>query len=143
MNGFPNFFMLRGPNMASGYVYVDTGFIQCKLAEFDWNRHNSVIYYIEATIALLLGVATPLIRGTVATVEIKSDAEFDYAQKVQAACKKGVWGRGCSTYYVNGDGWNHTVYPWSKQNKPTAMKTKLTNLLRQLSIVVPQVLEPD
>ncbi|KAF2676476.1 FAD/NAD(P)-binding domain-containing protein [Lentithecium fluviatile CBS 122367] len=93
MNGFPNFFMLRGPNMASG--------------------HNSVIYYIETTIALILAVATPLIRGSGARVEIKSDAELNYARKVQAACREGVWGRGCSTYYVNGEGWNHTVYPWS------------------------------
>ncbi|KAH8698217.1 hypothetical protein GQ44DRAFT_764779, partial [Phaeosphaeriaceae sp. PMI808] len=84
--------MLRGPNMASG--------------------HNSVIYYIEATIALILGVATPLIRGTGARVEIRSDAELNYAHKVQAACKKGVWGRGCSTYYVNSSGWNHAMYPW-------------------------------
>ncbi|KAI9046091.1 flavin-containing monooxygenase [Aspergillus affinis] len=98
MNGFPNFFMIRGPNMASG--------------------HNSVIYYIEMTVALILKVASPLIQGRVRSVEVKSQVEKSYVDVVQEACKKGVWGRGCSTYYVDGTGWNHTIYPWSEFQFP-------------------------
>jgi hypothetical protein len=116
MNGFPNFFMLRGPNMASGCVYA-LRHVQCRTADIDHNRHNSVIYYIETTIALVLGVAAPLIRRSGGRVEVTHDAELRYAKKVQAACKKGVWGRGCSTYYVNGDGWNHAMYPWSRSGQ--------------------------
>ncbi|KAF2875790.1 hypothetical protein BDV95DRAFT_281774 [Massariosphaeria phaeospora] len=93
MHGFPNFFMIRGPNMASG--------------------HNSVIWYIEATTALILNVAGPLIKGKMDLAEIKEDAELEYVRAVQAACQKGVWGSGCHTYYVNESGWNHTMYPWN------------------------------
>jgi len=79
-----------------------------------FKRHNSVIYYIEVTVELILKVATPLIDGRIRIVEIKEDVELRDVQRVQAACKKGVWGRDCHTYYVNEAGWNHTMYPWSK-----------------------------
>lgn len=77
-------------------------------------RHNSVIYYIEATVSMILKVATPLIEGRLRSVEVKDEVEKSYVAVVQEACKKGVWGRGCSTYYVDGTGWNHTIYPWSE-----------------------------
>ena len=63
---------------------------------------------------MLLNVACPLLRGELRSVEIKQNVELEYVHKVQDACKKGVWGRGCHTYYVNKDGWNHVMYPWSR-----------------------------
>ncbi|XP_014553636.1 hypothetical protein COCVIDRAFT_107170 [Bipolaris victoriae FI3] len=93
MHDFPNFFTIRGPNMASG--------------------HNSVIWYIEATVELILNVATPLIQGKVNQVEVTAEAESEYVNKVQAACRRGVWGSACNTYYVTKNGWNHTMYPWN------------------------------
>ncbi|KAL1796106.1 hypothetical protein ACET3X_006330 [Alternaria dauci] len=93
MHDFPNFFMIRGPNMASG--------------------HNSVIWYIEATVELILNVITPLLRGELNHVEVTAEAESKYVDKVQAACRRGVWGSGCHTYYVTENGWNHTMYPWN------------------------------
>lgn len=80
----------------------------------DSYSHNSVIWYIEATVELILNVATPLIQGKVNQVEVTAEAESEYVNKVQAACRRGVWGSACNTYYVTKNGWNHTMYPWSK-----------------------------
>ncbi|KOS22571.1 putative monooxygenase [Escovopsis weberi] len=93
MNGFPNFFAIRGPNVSSG--------------------HQSLIWFIEATTALILNVAGPLIKGDVDVVEVASKAEQSYVSRVQAACQRGFWGRDCHTFYVTDKGWNHTVYPWT------------------------------
>ncbi|KAK0508706.1 hypothetical protein JMJ35_008982 [Cladonia borealis] len=93
MNGFPNFFSIRGPNVSSG--------------------HQSLIHFIESTTALILNVATPLIQGKADVVEVESKAEQSYVRRVQAACKRGFWGRDCHTFYVTENGWNHTIYPWS------------------------------
>ncbi|KAK5997934.1 Baeyer-Villiger monooxygenase [Cladobotryum mycophilum] len=93
MNGFPNFFSIRGPNVSSG--------------------HQSLIWFIEATTALILKVSAPLITGEVDTIEVDPKAEQSYVSRVQAACQRGFWGRDCHTFYVTKDGWNHTVYPWT------------------------------
>jgi hypothetical protein len=73
-----------------------------------------VIWYIEATVELILNVITPLIQGKVNQVEVTAEAESEYVNKVQEACRKGVWGSACNTYYVTKNGWNHTMYPWSE-----------------------------
>lgn len=73
-----------------------------------------MIWYIEATVELILNVITPLIQGKVNQVEVTAEAESEYVNKVQEACRKGVWGSACNTYYVTKNGWNHTMYPWSE-----------------------------
>lgn len=103
MNGFPNFFSIRGPNMASAQVLLSS-----------LRRLFSVIHFMESTRALILNVAGPLIKGKVDVVEVNSEAEQAYVQRVQKACRDGFWGRDCTTYYVTKNGWNHTMYPWSK-----------------------------
>ncbi|KAM7210836.1 hypothetical protein V8F06_013778 [Rhypophila decipiens] len=93
MHGFPNFFMVRGPNVSSG--------------------HQSLIWFIEASTELILNVAKPLVLGQVDCVEVDKEAERKWVVETQKACQKGFWGRDCHTFYVTESGWNHTVYPWT------------------------------
>ncbi|KFA70746.1 hypothetical protein S40288_09221 [Stachybotrys chartarum IBT 40288] len=113
MSGFPNFFSIRGPNVSSGLVAASSKIMKAE-SMLKSNRQQSVIWFIEATTTLILNAAAPLILDKAALVEVKSSAELAYVNRVQAACKKGFWGRDCHTYYLTESGWNHTVYPWSE-----------------------------
>jgi len=99
LNGFPNFFMILGPNAATG--------------------HTSAIMASENTINYALRVLKPFMDGTTTTVEIKADAELSYAYQLQADLKKTVWNSGCRSWYVKandkeGSSWNAMSYPYSQ-----------------------------
>jgi hypothetical protein len=83
------------------------------------DRQQSVVWFIEATTTLILNAAAPLILDKVDLVEVKDLAELAYANRVQAACKKGFWGRYCHGYYPTDkleshDPWNEYLPPFSK-----------------------------
>ncbi len=93
VKGFPNFFMMYGPNSNLG--------------------HNSIILMIEAQaryIARILSKATQSARPTVA---VRPDAEVVYNQDIQKALKNTVWNSGCSSWYKNGQGHIFSLWPYS------------------------------
>ena len=101
VNGFPNMFMVAGPNTATG--------------------HTSVVIAAENTTNLSLRVLKPVLDGTAATVEPKQDAEDEWTREIQAASNERVWTQGgCSTWYVKddetgkGEKWVSTLYPFSQ-----------------------------
>lgn len=99
MNGFPNFFMILGPNAATG--------------------HTSAIMASENTINYALRILKPVISGDATTVEIREDAEVSYAYRMQEDMKKTVWNSGCQSWYVKvndkeGGSWNAMSYPYSQ-----------------------------
>jgi cation diffusion facilitator CzcD-associated flavoprotein CzcO len=92
MDGFPNFFTIFGPNTVTG--------------------HSSVIYASECMVNLSLKFIKPILDGDVTTVEIKKEAEIQWAKDTQNALKKRVWNTGgCSSWYQTKEGWNSTAYP--------------------------------
>jgi len=93
MHGFPNFFMLYGPNGSTG--------------------HNSVIMTSENMVNYTLKIIEPILKGGASEVEVKASAEREYVTQVQAVSKTRVISR-CNNWYVSKDGWNSTVYPWSQ-----------------------------
>jgi len=95
MDGFPNFFVLFGPNTATG--------------------HSSVILATENMVNLSLKFIKPILDGDVARTEIKKEAEIEWARDTQTALKKRVWATGgCQSWYKNDEGWNSTVYPYTQ-----------------------------
>lgn len=96
MDGFPNFFMVFGPNTATG--------------------HSSVILATENMVNHALHFIQPIIAGDVSTYEVKESAERQWTKNVQQALKKTVWHHGgCSSWYFKPDtGWNSVTYPWSQ-----------------------------
>ncbi|OKO89620.1 Baeyer-Villiger monooxygenase [Penicillium subrubescens] len=75
LSGFPNFFMLLGPNAATG--------------------HTSAMMAAENSINYALRVLKPVLDGDAASVEVTAKAEHDYVYWVQDALKKRVWNAGC------------------------------------------------
>jgi cation diffusion facilitator CzcD-associated flavoprotein CzcO len=92
MDGFPNFFMIFGPNTVTG--------------------HSSVILATENMTDYAMKFIGPILKGDVKTVDVKKDAEIAYTQDLQAKLKDTVFMKGgCSSWYFTKDGWNSTVLP--------------------------------
>lgn len=92
MDGFPNFFIIFGPNTATG--------------------HSSVILATENMVMYSLKFIKKILRGEASIVEVKQKAEIEYTRDLQEALSKTVWmSGGCQSWYFTKDGWNSTVYP--------------------------------
>lgn len=91
MDGFPNFFMIFGPNTATG--------------------HSSVVMASENMVNYSLKFIKLILNGEATAVDVKHEAETAYTADLQKALKKTVWqSGGCTSWYIH-DGWNSTVYP--------------------------------
>lgn len=55
-----------------------------------------------------------LLTNEARTVDVKHSAEVAYTSELQDALKNTVWQSGCSSWYVTGNGWNSTVYPYTQ-----------------------------
>lgn len=92
MDHFPNFFMVFGPNTATG--------------------HTSVIFSSENAVNLSLNFMKPVLDGHVSTYEVKEEAEREWTEKLQNGLQDTVFRRGtCSSWYQTEGGWNSSTYP--------------------------------
>ncbi len=92
--GFPNFFLLLGPNLAIG--------------------HNSAFIIIEAQLDYTMSALRTMRRRQLARIEVKSDQQSVYNTMIQEALQTTVWNAGgCSSYYLDANGRNSTGFPWS------------------------------
>ncbi|KZP04284.1 FAD/NAD(P)-binding domain-containing protein [Athelia psychrophila] len=94
LSDFPNFFIVFGPNAASG--------------------HTSVLFSIETTIDLIIRLARPVLarHPSASAVCVKPEYEKAYSEEVQSALRDRVWAD-CKSFYRDATGWNFAVYPWS------------------------------
>jgi cation diffusion facilitator CzcD-associated flavoprotein CzcO len=91
MDSFPNFFIIFGPNTATG--------------------HSSVIMASENMADYAMKFVKMILRGDVRTVDVRKEAEIAYTNDLQASLKNTVFMKGgCSSWYFK-DGWNSTVLP--------------------------------
>lgn len=92
MDGYPNFFMIFGPNTATG--------------------HSSVLLASENMVNYSLHFIKKILAGDVKTAEIKQKAEIAWTQDIQAKLKGTVFSTGgCRSWYFTDDDWNSTTYP--------------------------------
>lgn len=93
MDGFPNFFIIFGPNTATG--------------------HSSVILATENIVNYSLNFIGPILRGEVRTVDVKESAERAWTEQLQKELRQSVFNSGGGqNWYVDRDtNWNATVYP--------------------------------
>ncbi|KAF2267050.1 FAD/NAD(P)-binding domain-containing protein [Lojkania enalia] len=95
MDGFPNFFIIFGPNTATG--------------------HSSVVMASENMVNYSLKFIKLLLNGEATTVDVKHEAEVAFTSEIQNSLKNTVWmSGGCQSWYFTKDGWNSTVYPYSQ-----------------------------
>lgn len=92
--GFPNFFILLGPNVGAGHG-------------------GSMIRSIENQTHYALRIVEEMIRQNAAAVEVKEQVYADYSDRVDAAHEKLVWTHpGTENWYRNTRGRIVAITPW-------------------------------
>ena len=90
--GFPNFFMLLGPNTGLG--------------------HNSVIFMIESQVQYVMSCLRLLERQDAETIEPKAAALRRFNDRIQRRLSRAVWSQGgCKSWYLDADGVNRALWP--------------------------------
>ncbi|HEX5871839.1 MAG TPA: hypothetical protein VFY65_15530, partial [Longimicrobium sp.] len=90
--GFPNLFMLMGPNTGLG--------------------HTSVIYMIEAQIEHLLGALGHMRAHGIAAIEPRTGAQEAFVAALDRRMAGTVWtSGGCRSWYLDATGRNSTLWP--------------------------------
>lgn len=90
-HGFPNVFMMTGPNTGLG--------------------HNSVVYMIEAQANYIIQALKHLHRGVVRSLEVRPEVEAKYSAEVQKKLSGTVWNSGCTSWYQADSGKNFAIWP--------------------------------
>jgi len=89
--GFPNFFLLLGPNSGLG--------------------HNSVLLMIEAQVDYIMKLIEHAASEGVRFVKTKPGAAEAFDEDVQRELQARVWAANCGAWYVDERGRNYTLYP--------------------------------
>ena len=90
--GFPNLFMLAGPNTGIG--------------------HTSLVYMIEAQLQYIDDALRLMREQQIRTLEVRRDVEVAYNEEVQRKLQPTVWNTGgCLSWYLDKSGRNPTIWP--------------------------------
>ncbi len=82
--GFPNFFILYGPNTNLG--------------------HNSIIFMLECQVNYILQCIEALRSPKVKSIEVRKEAEDAFNRELQKDMQRTVWAAGCSSWYKTAEG---------------------------------------
>jgi cation diffusion facilitator CzcD-associated flavoprotein CzcO len=90
--GFPNLFLLVGPNTGLG--------------------HNSIVFMIESQINHLRGALRFMRKHGLHTVEVRREVQERFNERIQARLQGTVWNSGgCASWYLDQNGRNTTIWP--------------------------------
>ena len=89
--GFPNLFMLYGPNTNLG--------------------HNSIVYMLESQIQYVKEAVGSLRAAPGTSFDVKPDVQNGFNAKLQHALRNTVWAEGCKSWYIAESG--KIVNNWS------------------------------
>jgi cation diffusion facilitator CzcD-associated flavoprotein CzcO len=91
VSGFPNFFMLYGPNTNLG--------------------GNSIIYMLESQIGYVLSAVQALEAQRLAWLDVRPEVQESFNSWVQKASRTSVWETGCHSWYTTATGRNTNNWP--------------------------------
>lgn len=91
VSGFPNLFMLYGPNTNLG--------------------SNSIIFMLEAQIGYVLRALEALRAGGLAWLDVRADVQRGFNRWVADASRRTVWETGCRSWYTTAAGRNTNNWP--------------------------------
>ncbi len=90
--GFPNLFLLTGPNTGIG--------------------HTSLVVMIEAQLDYVLGALQMMDRDDLAALEVRREPFEKFNDELQAKMGRTVWNAGgCASWYLDAHGRNTTLWP--------------------------------
>lgn len=89
---FPNLFIVTGPNTGIG--------------------HTSAIFVIESQMRYIMNCITKVISSNKSTIEVSSEAEQQYTNKIHSEMEKTVWyDGGCNSWYKSKSGKVIAMFP--------------------------------
>jgi cation diffusion facilitator CzcD-associated flavoprotein CzcO len=91
--GFPNLFMLVGPNSGLG--------------------HNSMVFMIESQVAYVMDAIRRMRAQKLAAIEVRREVQDEYNATLQATTADTVWTSGCRSWYLDANGKNTALWPGS------------------------------
>jgi cation diffusion facilitator CzcD-associated flavoprotein CzcO len=94
VSGFPNFFMIYGPNT---------------------NTINSIVVMIEGQISYILQCIRRLERVRARYMDVHAEVQARFNEHIRRLLSATVWGSGCRTYFVNATG--RVVTQWPKPSR--------------------------
>ncbi|RFU45349.1 NAD(P)/FAD-dependent oxidoreductase [Paraburkholderia sp. DHOC27] len=89
--GFPNFFMMAGPNTGLG--------------------HNSMIYMIESQIQYIADCLRTLRYQRARTMTLRADVQQTFNARLQHDMQRSVWTTGCHSWYQTRSGKVTAIWP--------------------------------
>jgi cation diffusion facilitator CzcD-associated flavoprotein CzcO len=90
--GFPNMFLLYGPNTNGG--------------------SGSVVNTLECGIGHVLAALHEMERAEAARIEVRREAAESFDRELRAALAETVWHSGCTNWYVDENGNDPSQWPW-------------------------------
>jgi cation diffusion facilitator CzcD-associated flavoprotein CzcO len=115
--GFPNFFMLYGPNTNLG--------------------HNSIIFMIECQARYISRAIETIIERNLVFMDVKPETMSGFNDNLHEQMKKTAWVGGCSSWYKTPDGkvvnnWSTTTYRyWWQTRRPNLKHYVLEPMARR------------
>ncbi len=112
--GFPNLFILAGPNTGIG--------------------HTSLVFIIESQINYILDCLRTMRRRKQQTVEVQPEIQEAFNAEMQQRMQKSVWTSGCASWYLDARGKNTTLWPgftFEFRRRTRHFDTRNYNLVRQ------------
>lgn len=91
VSGFPNMFILNGPNTGLG--------------------HNSVVFMLEAQLRYVMDGLKQMREHGLSVMEIRRDVEEAFNRRLQQRLSRTVWASGCHSWYLDENGRNTTLWP--------------------------------
>ncbi|NGY06235.1 flavin-containing monooxygenase [Solimonas terrae] len=92
VHGFPNFFMLMGPNTGLG--------------------HTSQVFMIESHIAYVMDCIRQMRAKQLRAVDVRAEVQQQFNDKLQNSVNAAIWNQGgCKSWYLDARGRNTTIWP--------------------------------
>jgi cation diffusion facilitator CzcD-associated flavoprotein CzcO len=92
--GFPNLFLLVGPNTGLG--------------------HNSIVFMIESQLHYMIECMRFMDRGGLEVIQVRDQVQRSYNEEIQRRLAGTVWNSGgCVSWYLDERGKNTTIWPGS------------------------------
>jgi cation diffusion facilitator CzcD-associated flavoprotein CzcO len=89
--GFPNLFLLLGPNTGLG--------------------HNSMVFMIESQLNFVTSAIVQARGNGIEWLEVRDEVYRDYRAEMHRRLRRAVWSTGCASWYVDENGNNPTMWP--------------------------------
>lgn len=91
VHGFPNLFFTCGPNSGPG--------------------HNSLLVYVQGQIAYAVAGIKAVLDRDLRVLDVRAEVQEAYNARIQRRLTRTTWLSGCTSWYLNADGSNTSMYP--------------------------------